>query len=489
MRTRALYLLIALLVLGPKAKANGNGTQPPVLPVLRVTMQGTFTADMEYVNGQMQLTDAEGRVVTLPAKLKTRGATASEYLMKPSFNMKLRTADYAVEQDTALLGMRSCSSWIADAMAIDRICMRNRVAFDIWNEYSRLPYETQFAGRNGTEGRFVEVYINDVYYGIYCLTDRINRKLLDLKKTKVNSDGTETVRGVLYKWGTDKILRQEERCFNEDSSACVVEWHNAWELSYPEDNGGMEAWSPLLDMFDNGQSAAYVKQYFVLQNIADYQLLVMALSIGDNWGNKNRFFSIRNITHDIHDRDLNEAMKRRVIMTPWDLDTSLGGSYNGSCYGGNYSEWPVGATMNNAPYPTSALVYDEAYLTMLRNRWLALRGNVFSPDSINAKMERYRDLFVQSGAWDRMVSHFEATKGRKPKYVTDLAAEIALIEEWYRGRYAEMDAFFEVGAGMEQVREAAADQTLYDLLGRKIGTEAPAPGVYIRGGKVTVITR
>ena len=71
MRRRALYLLIALLVLGPKAKANGNGTQPPVLPVLRVTMQGTFTADMEYVNGQMQLTDAEGRVVTLPAKLKS----------------------------------------------------------------------------------------------------------------------------------------------------------------------------------------------------------------------------------------------------------------------------------------------------------------------------------------------------------------------------------------------------------------------------------
>jgi hypothetical protein len=95
--------------------------------------------------------------------------------------------------------MRSCSSWILDAMAIDRICMRNRVAFDIWNDFSRLPYDSGFERRNGTEGRFVEVYINDRYYGIYCMSDRINRNLLNLKKVSEDEGGSITVRGVLYK--------------------------------------------------------------------------------------------------------------------------------------------------------------------------------------------------------------------------------------------------------------------------------------------------
>ena len=137
-----------------------------VMPVLRVNFEGKFAKDMEYLQGTMTLTNTDGSVVALPAKFKTRGATALNYSMKPSFNMKLRETD-GTEIDSSLLNLRSGSSWILDAMAIDRICMRNRVGFDIWNAYSYLPYSTDFDSRNGTVGRFVEVYINDGYRGIY----------------------------------------------------------------------------------------------------------------------------------------------------------------------------------------------------------------------------------------------------------------------------------------------------------------------------------
>lgn len=142
-----LTLMFAMVALAMNA-------QTQKLPVLKVTFDGAFKAEMDYLQGFMELTDVDGKVVNLPAKFKTRGATAKQYLMKPSFNMKLRNDDYTAQQDSALLGMRSCSSWILDAMAIDCIGMRNRVCFDIWNQFSRLPYDTQFDGRNGTEGRF-----------------------------------------------------------------------------------------------------------------------------------------------------------------------------------------------------------------------------------------------------------------------------------------------------------------------------------------------
>ena len=139
---KILFAILIALLLPILSGINLLSAQTDVLPVLRVSFNGKFKKNMpEYLNGMMQLTDVDGSVIEMPAVFKSRGATASNYMMKPSFNMKLRTADYSEEVDTMLLSIRSCSSWILDAMAIDRICMRNRVSFDIWNEFSRLPYE------------------------------------------------------------------------------------------------------------------------------------------------------------------------------------------------------------------------------------------------------------------------------------------------------------------------------------------------------------
>ena len=412
-----------------------------VMPQLKISFEGELSKDMtDYVNGSMQLTDANGNVVELPAGFKTRGATSKKYSMKPALNMKLFTEDYTEEADSSLLEMRSCSSWILDAMAIDRICMRNRVAFDIWNEFSRLPYATDFDGRNGTEGQFVELFINNQYYGIYCLNDKINRKLLDLKKVQ-EKDGVVTIRGALYKSGTNDIADQNNPGYNEDSTACVIQWHDAWELSYPDDYGCLQAWKPLQDAILTGNNKDYVKKYFFLENLADYQIHVMALAISDNWGNKNHYLSVRNITKNIDDLDPTEANRRRFVMTPWDLDTSFGGHYEGDYYDGHYAEFPISSMSNNAPYPISQLVGDEEYKAILKQRWIEGRVGAFSVENVCKKLEDYRDLFIQSGAWARMVEHYDAQRD-KPKYVNDLTREINFIEEWYKDRFQQMDAYF-----------------------------------------------
>lgn len=470
---------VFLLLVGKSVMA-----QTVSLPVLRVNFDGPFYRGMDYVNGTMQLTDTDGSVIELPAKFKTRGATAQQYMMKPALNMKLRSADYSEEVDTMLLGIRSCSSWILDAMAIDRICMRNRVAFDIWNEYSRLPYNTEYGSRNGTKGSFVEVYINDVYYGIYDLSDRINRNLLNLKKVKENDDGSVQIRGVLYKNGTQDILEQNEPGYNEDSTACVIEWHNAWELTYPDEYGGKAVWAPLQEAFDKGMSVDYIKKYFYLENLADYQILVMALSISDNWGNKNHFLSVRNITKDIDDRDPSEAARRKFVLTPWDLDTSLGGSFDGTCYDGSYWVFSLSTIVSIGFYPFVWIQGDDEYNAVLKRRWIEVREGALSVESVKNKLEGYRDLFLESGAWQRMVDHFEAQE-EKPFYVKDLAREIEQIEKWYENRFLEMDAFFGIEDGVEMIMmPAASGRAIYDILGRKVESPVLAPGLYISDGKI-----
>ena len=487
---RALFILFLSVLTG----ATTLGVSAAEMPEMRIFFEGSLSRGMDYVNGSMQLTDTNGDVVELPAKFKTRGATASHYIMKPSLNMKLRTPDYEEEADSALLGMRSCSSWILDAMAIDCICMRNRVAFDIWNDFSRLPYDTDFDGRNGTEGRFLELYINNEYYGIYCLSDRINRKLLNLKKTQ-EEGGAVKLRGVLYKSGTQEISNQDEPGYNEDSTACVIEWHNAWELTYPEDYGGLQVWQPLLDAILNGRSTDYVKRYFFMQNLADYQIHVMALCIGDNWGNKNHYFSIRNMRKDIDAPDPADADRRRFVVTPWDLDTSFGGHYAGDYYDGHYADWPVNVIMNNAPYPINYLAGDAEYLALLKQRWEEGRQGAFSVDSICKKLERWRDLFIGSGAWQRMTEHYDAKMSR-PKYVSDLAHEIECIEEWYKGRFSEMDDYFDIDGGEEGVEALKAKGMtkkgdgagrVYNMSGQLVNAGTLPKGLYITGGKKYVV--
>lgn len=443
---------ILLLVAGMVACTTMMAQQ---LPVLRLTLPDScFNSSLsvnnnlkEYQYGTMQLTDTDNIAISLPVKCKIHGATAAHYTMKPSLAMKLSDMNDN-EIDSCLLGLRSCSSWILDAMAIDRINMRNRVTFDIWNAMSRLPYTTQFGSRNGTIGRFVELYINDNSYGIYCLNDKINRKLLGLKKPKLNADGTlQTLRGALYKSGTTDIADQNTPGYFLDNTVCVVEYHNAWELKEPEDFACEAAWAPLMEYYNGNHNYQYVKTHYYLENLVDNQLLIMALAIQDNWGNKNKYVSVVDMSAT--------GDAARLVYTPWDLDTSLGGGYDGRYYGGNYSDWKPADINKNATQVFSVCVGQTEYKQMLHDRWDALRTTTLSVDSVAERLRDYTTLLEGSGAWQRQWDTFQA-RSSQPKLVENLSTEVELIIEWYRARFAELDEYFGISTDIEHVDSAIA---------------------------------
>ncbi len=480
----------ALSLLAPfAAAAQDGGTTAAKLPTLHLTMEDPVQRYMPYSKGTLTLTDTDGTTVELKTKMKTRGATAQQYLMKPSLTVKLRSDDYSASVDSSLLGIRSSSKYILDAMAIDCIGMRNRVGMDIWNAFSPLPYDTDFGGRSGTEGRFVEMWLNGEYLGIYCLSDQINRKLLNLKKY---DDKELRVRGVLYKSGTEDIEDQNNVNHTDDWLAYTIGWHNAWELKEPdEEYACAEAWQPLLDVhaladtykWNKDELYEQVKKYFYIDNLVDFQLFHMALCITDNWGNKNHFFSVRNIQKDIDDADPTEAARRKFVISPWDLDTDLGGAYNGTMHDGEYMEWlPQDMVKHGGFFPFTACQGRTEYYELMRTRWAEVRKTVFAPELINKRLETYRDLFIGSGAWQRMTDAF-AQHSARPEHVADLAKEIAYIEAWYTTQYAAMDAYFDTADGIAtpSVATAQTRKGIYSLQGIRLD-KAPEKGVYIEDG-------
>lgn len=414
------------------------------LPILNINHEGKIEAYMDYVWGDMALTSPdEPGTVAMSAKFKTRGASAMQY-KKKSLNMKLRErpaveGEEEIETDANLLGIRSGSSWILDAMAADRVDMRNRVCFDLWNDFSKLPYETDFDGRNGTKGRFVEVWIKGKYNGIYCLTDRINRKLLDLKKPTVDYEtGSVTVKGVLYKgnkWGYTSFRKSSlddyiEKFGDTRNTVNFCEW----ELSEPEDYPCDSAWLPLYNLYTDFEGNLATPEFyekmnnkFFLQNVADIHLFILAMALGDN-GNKNLFYSVQNMTK--------EGDKSKFVISPWDMDASLGGNYDGSFYNGEY-ENPVIQNMkiSKEGNPFKALWENsEDYRMMLASRWARVRDNVLSPMAVASKMRKYAELFTESGAWEREYKKWNSDRWYDNQLVPDVKNEVEQIISWYRNQ-------------------------------------------------------
>ena len=395
------------------------------LPLVNVEVDVSGLSKEKYIPGHITIVDAEMRtegrlIASFDCKVRYRGASSLRY-EKKSFAIKL-IDDEGEDLDANVFGFRKENDWILDAMAIDRIRMRNRVCFDIWNEISKTPYETDYGNRNGTLGQFVEVYLNGEYHGLYCMTDKIDRKLLGLKKAKEQSDGSVYIRGVLYKgeaWTDATSMTGYDTSESFDGEA----W-NGWELQYPDDYPCYDAWKPLMNLIDfcntrNAFFKLHYRQHFYYDNLVDYALFIMGLNIIDN-NVKNTHFSCLDI-------NVNETF----LITPWDLDCSLGGLYDGS----HYEQYTKISEL------TSNYLYYQMYINNVDNfrggmkeRWQELLSGIMSPDSFNARLDAYAKKFKDSGAWQR-----EYDKWNNNPVPLNLDTELDYVKNWYVKNIAAMN--------------------------------------------------
>lgn len=398
------------------------------LPLVNIIVDISRVYASQFVPGEIEITDYQRRTnpssetVKYHCLYRIRGGSAAMY-EKKSFAVKLVDEEGA-DLNANILGIREENSWILDAMAIDRIRMRNRICFDVWNDLSHVPYETKYENRNGTKGVFVEVFINGNYNGIYCLTDKIDRKLLGLKKAKVGDDGSVEVRGLLYKgisWGSGfNLLSYADDDVSKDT------W-NAWELQYPEDYPSINTWQPLMNLIDfcsskttNDTFVSEYQDYFYTDNLLDYFLLTLAMNVGDN-GYKNTFLSVVDI-----------GQGHRYLLSPWDMDMSLGGYYNGEYYDEVSS---LDRYNKLAPYNRLFVQNIDGFRDDLFNRWAELSETLFTIEDISRRLDLYADMFVTSGAWER---EWNRWNGNPVPLKKSLADELLYVKNWYKRNYIQL---------------------------------------------------
>ena len=442
------------------------------LPLVNVEVDVSGLKKESYIPGHITIVDAEMRtegrlMASFDCKLRYRGASSLKY-EKKSFAIKLLDSD-GEDLDANVFGIRKENDWILDAMAIDRIRMRNRVCFDIWNEISKTPYKTDFDNRNGTLGYFVEVYLNGDYHGLYCMTDKIDRKLLGLKKAKEQSDGSVYVRGVLYKgeaWTDATRMTGYDISESFDGEA----W-NGWELQYPDDYPCYDAWKPLMNLIDfcntrNAFFKLHYRQHFYYDNLVDYALFIMGLNIIDN--------NVKNTHFSCPDINVNET----YLITPWDLDCSLGGLYEGS----HYEEYTKISELTSNYIYYQLYVYNvDNFRESMKERWQELSLGIMSPNSFNSRLDAYAKRFKESGAWQR-----EYDKWNNNPVPLDLDEELEYVKKWYVNNIAALNKV--LGVIADDIPYVFQDTDsynirMYNIDGKRIMSNPTGRKIYIENGR------
>lgn len=369
-------------------------------------------------------------------RTRLRGATSGSKAKK-SFNLEL--VKDGESQDVHLLGYRKDDDWVLAAEYTDYSRMRNRVMMDLWTNVDDLPYDkdNKYQG-NGTQGEFVELFVNGAYYGLMCFTDKIDRKKLNLKKTKEATETEpEVKRGLLWKanWESSEtyLSKYTERPTNDSFLWPYIESKKSygWEQKYPDDDVRQAFFDPICDIIDFlniGQkefSANYTSKMYE-QNVIDFILFIQAFQLLDNQ-KKNYYLSVRNWDKEA-----------KYLFTLWDLDGSIGRYAGGDETGNDPKQMAWGEKLgyhNLIHRFKSKTLRPDDFATKMNNRWQYLSTHQLSLDNIRAIMEKYANLFSTSGAWEREKAHWLPTYKNSKKIANTPQEEVEYMMTFLQNNY------------------------------------------------------
>lgn len=476
------------------------GRAPLVFTFLPLVEINVPSCNGSYYNtGSIRVTDPNiaGYDSTFIAAYKYRGATAQNF-SKKSYAIKLRDAD-GNSVDREFFGLRNDNNWILDAMAIDRSCMRNRVSTDLWNDFATKPLQRRMKwepkAKHGTRGRFVEVFLNGRYHGIYCMTEKMDRKQLRLKKfVPATATSADTIHGSLYKssqWSYEVFMGHEidAKYFpgyapnSYDNSLRRETWCD-YEVKYPDYEEEKIDWGPLWNAINftattnDAQFKADFDKYFERANIDDYYLFIELMLATDNHG-KNMFF--------YNFDQLSETVPDLIGVAPWDLDGTWGRRWDGSRdLTGADQDFTNFLWANehgtHTIFHRLAAIKSIGWEDDLKERYAQLRSTDFGVESLQQRFRDYAGLFAESGADTREQNRWSSLH-------SDIQADVEYICDWIADRIAYLDdqyGFDPTTLGLEQAPGSATPY--YNVVGGKgcISIHAPEPvslRVYGIGGQ------
>lgn len=405
------------LEVGTEYVLSKNGTEYKLyftsLPLFFIEMNRPLVND-ESRHAKGKFTTSDGNILISDIGLKIRGGF-SQTLPKKSLRVEFWMDELATQtRDVKLLDLRKDDDWILLPMYNEPLRLRNATAHQLWQDL-HTPYylESTTEAKSGTRSRYIEVFHNNEYRGVYLLTERVDRKQLQLGEF---SDSTG-IQGELYKgfdYASGLVTFDFLGFYNNKKRT----W-DGYEMKYPKAEMRTN-WSRLFDLkafvlqssdsiFSDG-----IEHFFHLENAVDYFIFINLIHAQDNVG-KNAFIA-------------RYSPEEPYFYVPWDLDGVLGNNWMGHRLGF------LPDLLSNGMFDRLLVnCYSSGFGALLKSRWAELRASLITPETIIAKIAENHDLLISNGVYER-----EAIAWEDFEYKLD---DLNYTSNWIEHRIQLMDEF------------------------------------------------
>jgi hypothetical protein len=377
------------------------------LPVVHISSSNPIL-DEPRVHAHFSLCESDGNITESSIGIEYRGGW-SQTLPKKSLRIEFWKDGLGEDTENfSLLGMRSDDDWNLQAMYNEPLRLRSMLNFELWRKIDTLYYlQDEPQAINGVHQQYVEVFINNGYSGLYALSERIDRKQLQLAKSRNGEPGGELYKGIT--WGASTFTDLPQYSNNNDV------W-SGFKYKYPEDDIDWANLYNLVDFVINEDSATFYAHHqdrFNVDNAVNYFIFLNLLRATDNTG--------KNVYIAKQDGDA------PYFYVPWDLDGTFGIIWNGTQ--ANITD----DLISNGFY--DRLMLSNVFLEKLKNRWNLLRCNVISVDRLMGEFNRNYQYLNANGVYEREVKAW-------PECAFIDFNNIEYTQKWLENRIAYLDTAF-----------------------------------------------
>lgn len=365
------------------------------------------------------------RHISSQTYVRLRGASSLRF-PKNQFRLNMREFSIGGSESNnhlSLLGMREDDDWILYSPYNDPEKMRNTLSNNLWYDFaaSNNPLDVV----NGTQGTFVEVFIDNKYWGIYTLMHPIDRKQLQLSTN--NSDTSD----FYYRAVTNLPFDLEDFLHYSEFNV-----RGRFELRDPDSNGSPTQWNPLIEHLtvldeDEATLLDYIDTKADVDNLIDYYLFYILTQATDN-NTKNRNYLAYYIEDD-----------HFMLESPWDLDLTWGLRWTPEH--ARLSVVRGDPTENFSPSVShiTRLIEKENTLIkdLVRKRYDSLRSDQWSEEVFMSLIDDYEKMIYHSGAATRDYDRWPESA---------FAEDTTYFREFILNRLVSMDTYINTLSGGEQ---------------------------------------
>ena len=363
--------------------------------------------------------DARFPFILSDGSIHIRGRGTATYAKKQYkitlYENKKGTDNDSTENQIPLLGLRSDGDWLLYPSYNDQERIRNVFSSKLWLE--SCGNENRFGIKNGNEYRYVELFFNQQYWGLYAIGYPI-----DAKQMGIQADQQGHYNEFLFKqsyWGPK---------FEQNGSNNIVIQFDASE----EDIAfGIELLKVYYDrIFNETLNSLWHNDG---NNAIDIWLFLTLIQANDSVNPKRRS-QINNVLYTTKMSDEG----RKLIYTPWDMDRSWGNAMDASS---NNTTKPYALDKNDNSFimelsPVTVLQKTGYQVNeMIKARYHELRNDKWSEQFIDALLDSFEADIYGSGAYNRDMERWPNSSYQDPE------SGLSVFKDFVHGRLESMDAY------------------------------------------------